>query len=255
MFEDIFDEGCLLLRGAAKVEGYLEGLAAADPEQLTLVDHKVGVASYDAARLRVPLNRLTDTHWPVPEGRELLTASWVEAIRAGLRCSQVLCFETFHLEVGLGMRFHREGWYVPLRDRPAKLLTAWIALRDIEAGSGELQYVPGSHRFKGYDNPLLDSPGKHEELVIRFGEECRASGVKSFTGRTGDVLITRGDLAVGGAPVSTPVLDCRMLCAHFCALQDDPGYFAFLEPQYRVKRQLSREVFASTAYPARYSAL
>ena len=45
------------------------------------------------------------------------------------------------------LRPTNDGEYVHLRDRPLNMLTAWIALEDIHPGSGELLYVPGSHRF------------------------------------------------------------------------------------------------------------
>ena len=242
-------EGFVLLRSAVEgraIIAYCDALQATTADRLILVDHDVGVTAYDPARLRVPLNRLTDTHWPVAAGRELLAASGlVSALQDGLGTSQILCFETFHLEVGLAMRMHRESWFVGLRDRQSLMLTAWIALDTIESGSGELLYVPGSQLWNGYDEAKIP-----EAAVVRFGAACM--NAERFVARAGDVLITRGDLGIGGAPVPAPVPDCRMFVAHFCALREDPGYFELLEAPYRVKRQLTRELYSATVYAGRY---
>jgi hypothetical protein len=160
----------------------------------------------------------------------------------------VLCFETFHHEVGLGMRMHREGWYVRLRDG-GPLVTVWIALASQPDGGGELQYAPGSHRFGGFEDPKLEDAAAHEQIVNRFGLQCASAGIRRFSGRKGDALITRGDLGVSGEPVTT---ECRMFVAHFCALRDEPAYFANLAPEFRVKRQWTPELYVSTVYAGKY---
>ena len=249
-------DGFLILSAAidaSAIDRYLGDLQLADAEKLILVDHQSGITAYDAARLRIPLNRLTDTHWAVPAGQNLIgTTSLIAALQSALNSSQLLCFETFHLEVGLAMRLHRESWYVGLRDRPQDMLTAWIALEDMQPGAGEPIYVPGSHRFSGYDQPEIGTPTRHEQVVTRFGIECERAGLRRFLARKGDVLITRADLAVGGAPITNPDATCRMLIAHFCPLQDDPGYFVHFAPEYRVKRQLTPKLYSSTVYVGKF---
>lgn len=249
------EQGYAILQSAVDhltIDDYLKGLEAADSERLMLIDHETGVRSYhcleDQKRLRVPLNRLTETHWALPQARGLFSDSIVAFLQQALHSSQVLCFETFHHEVGLGMRMHREGWYVRLRDGgAAAMATVWIALADIEEGGGELQYSPGSHLPTGYDDPQLHDAAAHEHVVSRFGSECAV--IQRFSARKGDVLITRGDLGVGGALVAG---ECRMFVAHFCSLQDEPAYFANLAPEFRVKRQLTRELYSSTVYVGKY---
>jgi phytanoyl-CoA hydroxylase len=227
------------------IDRYLAGLQAADPATVMMLDHKTGVRSYhsvdDHADLRVPLNRLIETHWAVPAARGLFSAPVMEFLQQAFRCDQLLCFETFHHEVGLGMRMHREGWYVSLRDG-APFASVWIALADIDEGGGELQYAPGSHLLPGFADP-------REEIVNRFGLECATMGIRRFTARKGDVLIASGDLGIGGDSVTD---ECRMFVAHFCALRDEPAYFAKLAPEFRVKRQLTRELYSSTVYAGKY---
>jgi phytanoyl-CoA hydroxylase len=252
-------QGYALLPAAvdcAAIDRYRDALRDVAPEQLILIEHETGVRSYhpskDNARLRIPLNRLTETHWGIPAGMAMLRSSKrvVSTLQQILDSSQILCFETFHHEVGLGMRFHREGWYVTLREGgPSAMVTLWIALDDISEGGGELQYAPGSHQFPGFEDARLQAANEHEGVVARFGEECRRAGVQRFCASKGDVLVTRGDLGVAGDPVAA---DCPMLVAHFCALPNDPGYFAKLAPEFRVKRQVTAELYSSTVYVGKY---
>gem|GEM_PF-6515627 len=232
------------------INDYLEGLKAAEPGQLMLIDHETGVRTFhpgeDDKRLRVSLNRLTETHWAVPEARSLFSRTIIEFLQLALQSSQLLCFETFHHEVGLGMRMHREGWYVRLRGG-GPLVTVWIALADIGEGGGEPQYSPGSHLLHGFGDARLDDAATHEQVVNRFGSEC--AEIRRFGARKGDVLVTRGDLGVGGAPVAD---ECRMFVGHFCALADEPAYFENLAAEFRVKRQLKRELYSSTVYAGKY---
>lgn len=46
---------------------------------------------------------------------------------------------------GSEVAFHTDFWYVP-----HPLITCWVALTDVSADSGTLEYVPGSHRWKQF---------------------------------------------------------------------------------------------------------
>ena len=51
--------------------------------------------------------------------------------------------------MGSEQGLHRDTAFVVV-DPPMSLVAAWIALEDVAAGSGELTYVPGSHRLPEY---------------------------------------------------------------------------------------------------------
>ena len=136
--------GCVLLPGAvsgAAIDQYCDELSRAArerPHDLMLLENGTGLRTFDWAVARTAPNRLTETPWAL--GDAPTAALWncpaVVELLTSLYESPVLCFQSFHLEAGLGMRLHQESWYIPLRDPSDPGFSVWIALEDQQEGSG-----------------------------------------------------------------------------------------------------------------------
>jgi ectoine hydroxylase-related dioxygenase (phytanoyl-CoA dioxygenase family) len=238
-------EGYAWIEGAIDplaIDRYLVALQAvveSSPARLVLLDSERGAHSLeDVSRVSIPLNRLTDVNWVLPECQTLVADPRIVRVLQAELSWQLLCFETFHHEAGFGMRLHRESWFVKLRDA-GLVYSCWIALEDLGDGPGGLRFVPGSHTLAGID--------EFSEDAVRVLCEDQVS--VPFNGKKGDVLVLRGDVAVGCAPGPQ---GGRMLAAHYCSLANDPAYFAKLAPEYRLKRQFSEQLYVSTVYAGRF---
>ncbi|HBF20103.1 MAG TPA: phytanoyl-CoA dioxygenase, partial [Cryomorphaceae bacterium] len=115
------------------------------------------------------------------------------------------------------MSTHPEGY----------LIAIWIALEDIEEGSGPLTYYPGSHKLPyihcgdiGAEGGFLkmDSApyNKYEERIeeLLAKEELKS---ETFLPRKGDVLIWHANLLHGGSPVTNPDRTRKSMVLHYYA--------------------------------------
>ena len=57
-----------------------------------------------------------------------------------------LLFQSLSFIKGSNQGIHQDTAYV-VTDQPMKLIASWIALEDINPGSGELEFYPQSHRY------------------------------------------------------------------------------------------------------------
>src|SRR5688572_12429051 len=135
------------------------------------------------------------------------------------------------------------------------MVAAWIALEDVQEGSGELVYYPGSHRlpeqlfhhlFHGARNWNRERDGsdarqRYEQDLV---QACDAAGLERrlFRPRKGDVLFWNADLAHGGSLIRDRSLTRRSLVCHYCPASAEPYYFA-----YRSDRR-TRVPFADASY-------
>ena len=106
---------------------------------------------------------------------------------------------------------HRDPWYVQTRP-PGNMMAAWVALEDIRSGTGELEYVPGSHRMPY--SPLGDSQdvvfaaenitdAQRKEHIDEMFENIKKMNLehKRFQPKRGQALIWHADLIHGGSVV------------------------------------------------------
>ncbi len=144
-----------------------------------------------------------------------------------------LVFQSLYFEHGSQQRLHQDTAFVPVTS-PLQLAASWTALEDVQPGSGELVYAPGSQAIGEFlfdGQYRLMPPGSREEEAFHnhLEREVAARGLKlePFLPRKGDVLIWSADLAHGGATIAVadPRPTRRSLVAHYCPLDCRPGYF------------------------------
>lgn len=177
--------------------------------------------------------RIVDSFVALPEALDLFAAPRLLDFLALVLGEDPLLFQSLSFDQGSQQGLHQDTAYVVV-DRPLELAACWIALEDVQPGSGELMYVPGSHRLPEFDfgggtkhwSPDRDGRDPHERWSAQLREAAKAQGgAQLFRPKKGDVLVWHADLAHGGSPVSVPTLTRQSLVGHFCPQSARPRYF------------------------------
>jgi len=145
----------------------------------------------------------------------------------------VLAHQGLNFYRGSKQQMHRDSAFVRVSS-PMEFAAAWIALEDIQEGSGELEYYPKSHLFPDF---LFEGkykwlpPGNNE--IGKFHEDLHARAAEAgvhavkFRPRAGDVFIWAADLAHGGSSYDNDQLTRKSLVIHYCPLNVDPMYYTY----------------------------
>ena len=86
-----------------------------------------------------------------------------------------LLFQSLSFEKGSQQGMHQDTAYIVV-DSPLELAASWIALQDVEPGSGELMYYEGSHRLPEYLSSVASSSISRSHATAR---SRRTSGAVS----------------------------------------------------------------------------
>lgn len=178
--------------------------------------------------------RVVDSYVALPQALDLFTSPPLLRFLTLVFDAPPLLFQSLSFDQGSQQGIHQDTAYVVV-DRPLELAACWIALEDIQEGSGELIYLPGSHRFPDFDfgrgrkhwSGEAQDAAIHEEWSRWLHEEAGRRGIaqQRFLARRGDILIWHADLAHGGAPVRDAGLTRQSLVGHFCPAGRRPNYF------------------------------
>jgi phytanoyl-CoA hydroxylase len=216
----------------ALVEAWHEG----HPHQL-VVDSTTGRHRRLHAGDEPRLTRAVDTHVHFPEARALLSNPVLVKRLRDIFGAPPLYFQTLVFEKGSEQGLHQDTAFVVVDD-PMKMVGVWIALEDVQVGSGELRYVAGSHRLAPFEfgpgrrhyNPAEDSRDFHDAYYPTMERRCVEAGLTEtkFFARQGDVLIWSADLVHGGSPILNGELTRRSLVAHACPMTANPHFFSYL---------------------------
>jgi ectoine hydroxylase-related dioxygenase (phytanoyl-CoA dioxygenase family) len=135
-------------------------------------------------------------------------------------------FQTIYFRQGSQQEAHSDAFHM-MTEPPGFLVGMWVALEDIDEGSGPVFYVPGSHRFPYVmtedlgvpDPPPLQIADKGDAYVRRMRELVAAAegGPEKFTASAGDVLFWHHNLTHGGSAVTRPGATRRSLVGHYFA--------------------------------------
>jgi len=139
---------------------------------------------------------------------------------------QVVPFQTINFIYGSEQKPHSDS--IHMTTEPLGYLSAvWIALEDIQPGSGELVYYPGSHQLKYVMSEDYDTGNS----FIKLGDEnydnyeAKINSVikehhytpQTFLAKKGDILIWHANLLHGGSPITNPELTRKSMVAHYYA--------------------------------------
>lgn len=203
----------------------------------------------EAADLAVPLSKLLDPYVFAASALPVMFAPKLQAFLGAVFADGVLAFQGLHFEVGSTQAVHQDTAYIATSE-PSRFAASWVALEDIEPGSGELTYYPGSHRWPLQWDSSKPYSEAQSEYLASLPTQAAERGVKaqSFRPKKGDALIWHSDLAHGGGPITRPDATRRSLVTHYCGLNDTPRYFRL--PERAVKRSVGpRAGICSRHYP------
>ena len=132
---------------------------------------------------------------------------------------------------GSQQAMRKDTAYVRVAGNKLALAASWLALEDVQPGSGALEYYAGSHRsphflFGGTDKWIGTHHDEHERFLQSLHADAEREGYPrgAFAGHKGDVLIWHADLAHGGAKVTRAGLSRRSLVTHYCPAAAEPFY-------------------------------
>jgi hypothetical protein len=164
--------------------------------------------------------------------------------------------QSLTFEKGSQQGIHQDTAYVVI-DPPGALAASWVALEDVQPGSGELVYYDGSHRLDDFLfsgsykcwHHERDGAEQHDDYATGLVPRAEAAGLerKRLMIKRGDVLIWSGNLAHGGSEVTDESLSRRSLVGHYCPEWAVPRYFDQF-PDRAVLRPYGGGAFASTHY-------
>lgn len=176
--------------------------------------------------------KLLDIHYVSEGAQNVIFAPKVRRFLELLFLEPALAFQSLYFKRGSEQGIHQDTAFVPVLNAPLSFCASWIALEDVQPGSGELLYVPGSHRlphlqFKNGKKCTPDDPLIHSyEQMVKEHYEAAGMTPQPFLPKKGDVLFWSADLCHGGAPILTPGLTRRSLVTHYCPLSRRPEYAA-----------------------------
>lgn len=192
--------------------------------------------------LRAGATKLLDYHAFSPAARAAIAAPAVVEFLKAVFETKPKAFQSLTFWRGSQQPIHKDSAYVQISGEPMHLAATWLALEDIHAGTGELEYYIGSHRdpdflFAGEHKWLEAAPHEHDQFLSSLHADAEKYDHEkgSFIAREGDVLVWHADLAHGGGRITKPDATRQSLVTHFTTEHDDPPYV------HRVRRTPTEE--------------
>lgn len=160
--------------------------------------------------------------------QQILNDSPLKGIMDFVLGTEVSLFQSINFHYGSNQKAHSDS--IHMSTFPAGyLIAAWIALEDIQPGSGELEYYPGSHKLPYLTNKHFQHGGNKYFLgkAPYDGYEAKVQEViaehelqsQRFLPRKGDVLIWHANLLHGGSPVKNKEQSRKSMVLHYYANQ------------------------------------
>lgn len=172
-------------------------------------------------------HRIVDAFKHSEQVRGALTDETLMRLLGFLLGRPVALFQSINFVEGSGQRAHSDSFHMTTEPM-GYLIAIWVALEDVEPGSGPVFYYPGSHRLPYVmsedlgapgDSRLFLAEGKQERYEERIAEELEEAGLErvDFLASAGDVLVWHANLLHGGSPIERAGATRRSLVAHYFA--------------------------------------
>ncbi len=142
-----------------------------------------------------------------------------------------LAFQSLGFLRGSQQGIHRDTAFVRVSSSE-EFVASWIALEDIQPGSGELEYYIGSHALPDYlfsGTARWATPGHPE--ISGYSEALHAMAREAnleftqFRPKKGDALIWSAELMHGGSAIENEGQTRKSLVTHYCPVDQHPMYF------------------------------
>ena len=142
-----------------------------------------------------------------------------------------VAFQTMTMRKGSEETLHIDTGPLTLTE-PMTMAASWLALEDVRPGSGELEFVPGSHSVPEYLHPGVskghnNDMATYNEVLKQMKAACvdRGFTTERFKAKKGDVLIWHADLLHGGAKIEDSASTRKSLVTHFMPLGVMPTFY------------------------------
>jgi ectoine hydroxylase-related dioxygenase (phytanoyl-CoA dioxygenase family) len=205
-----------------------------------------------------PYSRLLDIYVNNKHARDMILSSCLTRMLRLLYSEPPLVFQSLLFTWGTQHELHTDNAFI-VADPPCAIISSWIALEDIQEGSGELAFYPESHK----DPLFLFSDDNIAWMKQRDGIEAkrqyvdhlntiatkRESSKKTFLGKKGDVIIWHANLLHYGTKIIHQDKTRYSLLTHYCPHSGTPNYFNFFSNAH--KREWNDGYYASRRYDLR----
>lgn len=178
--------------------------------------------------LRDRPHKVLEYHAGSPLARDVQFAPAIRRFLELLFERPAMAFQSLLFRWGTEQAMHQDTAYVVLRS-PLEFVGCWIALEDVTAGSGELQYFEGSHRideFRWFGRGRGRPPGYEDdrEFLAWVRQRSLQAGcpLVRFLPRAGDALLWHADLVHGGSQRIHRERTRWSLVTHFCPWDVEP---------------------------------
>lgn len=182
-------------------------------------------------RYRAGVTKLFHYHAFSATARKAIAAPVVVEFLTAIFEAQPKAFQSLTFWNGSQQSIHKDTAYVQVDGAPMELAATWLALEDVQEGSGALEYYIGSHRapdflFGGEHKWMDHAPHDHDAFLQSHHDDAEKYGYKkaTFLAREGDVLIWHADLAHGGGPITRPGVTRQSLVTHLTSAKRNPPY-------------------------------
>jgi len=210
--------------------------------------------------LRSENYKLVDAYVHSELARRLAFSPRIAAFLRQVFEREVLLFQSLSFERGSEQFVHQDTAYVVVSS-PLELVASWIALEDVEPGSGELMYYPGSHRYDEFIfksgarnwNRQRDGDEVHMQYRRSLHEQAAERGLEleRFHPRKGDVLLWSADLAHGGSAITRKGATRQSLVCHYCPADVRPYYFSYRAERRQTREHAPGQLYCSSNYSLR----
>lgn len=188
--------------------------------------------------LRDRVAKVSDLHYYYPRASRIIFPAPVLRFLEHIYERPAVVFQSMTMRKGSEEDLHIDTGPLTLTE-PMGLAASWIALEDVKPGSGEFQFVPGSHAVpevlnngvsKGHGGDM----GAYYQVLQSTLRECEARGLRTeyFMANKGDVLIWHADLMHGGAKIADRGLTRKSLVCHYMPLGAMPTFYDFSKVDY-----------------------
>lgn len=182
--------------------------------------------------------KVSDLHYGFKRAGELIHPPAVRRFLELIYARPPVVFQSMSMRKGSEETLHIDTGPLTLTE-PMSLTASWTALEDVQKGSGEFQFVPGSQALpevlnhgltKGHGGDMT----AYYEVLQETLRRCDKAGLKTeyFYARKGDVLIWSADLMHGGAPIQNTALTRKSFVCHFMPYGVMPTFYDFSAVNY-----------------------
>jgi len=203
--------------------------------------------------------RVIDFYVPCHAALQSVLAPPITSFLTVLYGEAPLAFQALLFQFGSQQTMHQDPAYV-VTDNPSALTASWIALENVQPGSGELTYYKGSHRNidvrfangkKVWVRHVDDMEANHD-YTDNLVQTCEEAGLKreTFLAKKGEILIWHSALAHGGSEIGNKELTRRSLVTHYCPVSGKPNYFN-IHKDSMCKRPFGGGFYSSRHYDVR----